>query len=403
MISSELPEVLRVADRILVMREGRLVAEFDHARRLRGDDRRGRDRADEQRRRVSAAVDDDRAGRAARAADARSGSSTSSSGSASSGSSRVLAPARRDHAIIQSRFLSTQELPVRPPEHGRLRAARDRRDDGHPHPERRSLGRLGARALGLPVGQPVRPAPGHPDRRRLPRRARHRRRLRDRQRAPRRRSAACRASSSRSRRSTSSAASTSLIVGGGQVVASSLPNAFLNIPQATIVGDPRPRDRGRGRASPSSPTTCARSARAASCTRSARTPTPRGSPGIPIGAAGLHGVRRSAARSPGSPACSGPPSTARSTRRPAPATSCRSIAAVVVGGVAIFGGSGSVVGAALGALLLNTINSALYVLGISSFWDQAIAGLLLLARDHARPGDQLQLTAALRRRSRLGA
>ncbi|MGH2887586.1 MAG: D-xylose ABC transporter ATP-binding protein, partial [Solirubrobacteraceae bacterium] len=30
MISSELPEVLRVADRILVMREGRLVAELDH-------------------------------------------------------------------------------------------------------------------------------------------------------------------------------------------------------------------------------------------------------------------------------------------------------------------------------------------------------------------------------------
>ena len=52
----------------------------------------------------------------------------------------------------------------------------------------------------------------------------------------------------------------------------------------------------------------------------------------------------------------------------------QTIAAVVVGGVAIFGGSGSVVGAALGALLLNTINSALYVLGISSFWDQAIAG-----------------------------
>jgi rhamnose transport system ATP-binding protein len=30
MISSELPEVLRVADRVLVMREGRLVAEFPH-------------------------------------------------------------------------------------------------------------------------------------------------------------------------------------------------------------------------------------------------------------------------------------------------------------------------------------------------------------------------------------
>ena len=31
MISSELPEVLRVSDRILVMREGRLMAEFGHA------------------------------------------------------------------------------------------------------------------------------------------------------------------------------------------------------------------------------------------------------------------------------------------------------------------------------------------------------------------------------------
>ena len=31
MISSELPEVLAVADRILVMREGRLVAELSHA------------------------------------------------------------------------------------------------------------------------------------------------------------------------------------------------------------------------------------------------------------------------------------------------------------------------------------------------------------------------------------
>ena len=31
MISSELPEVLGVSDRILVMREGALVAEFSHA------------------------------------------------------------------------------------------------------------------------------------------------------------------------------------------------------------------------------------------------------------------------------------------------------------------------------------------------------------------------------------
>ena len=55
------------------------------------------------------------------------------------------------------------------------------------------------------------------------------------------------------------------------------------------------------------------------------------------------------------------------------------IAAVVVGGVAIFGGSGTVVGAALGAVLLNTINQALVASRISAFWNQAIAGALLLA------------------------
>ncbi len=55
------------------------------------------------------------------------------------------------------------------------------------------------------------------------------------------------------------------------------------------------------------------------------------------------------------------------------------VAAVVVGGVAIFGGSGSVIGAALGALLLNLINQALIAANIAQFWDQAIAGALLLA------------------------
>lgn len=55
------------------------------------------------------------------------------------------------------------------------------------------------------------------------------------------------------------------------------------------------------------------------------------------------------------------------------------VAAVVVGGVAIFGGSGTVVGAALGALLLNTINQALVASKVSSFWNQAVAGALLLA------------------------
>ena len=54
------------------------------------------------------------------------------------------------------------------------------------------------------------------------------------------------------------------------------------------------------------------------------------------------------------------------------------VAAVVVGGVAIFGGSGTVVGAALGAILLNTINQALVASRISAFWDEALAGALLI-------------------------
>jgi rhamnose transport system permease protein len=74
------------------------------------------------------------------------------------------------------------------------------------------------------------------------------------------------------------------------------------------------------------------------------------------------------------------------------------IAAVVIGGVAIFGGSGSVVGAAIGALLLNTILAALYVVGVSPFWTQAISGMLILFAITLDRLISLQLTAALRRR-----
>lgn len=79
------------------------------------------------------------------------------------------------------------------------------------------------------------------------------------------------------------------------------------------------------------------------------------------------------------------------------------VSAVVVGGVAIFGGSGSVIGAAFGALLLETINTALYVLGISAFWDQAIAGFLLICAITLDHGITVMLTSALRRRSPRGA
>jgi rhamnose transport system permease protein len=75
------------------------------------------------------------------------------------------------------------------------------------------------------------------------------------------------------------------------------------------------------------------------------------------------------------------------------------IAAAVVGGVAIFGGTGSVYGAALGALLLGTITSSLIVLRVEAFWQQAAIGALLLIAIAFDRFLGLRVEAALRRRS----
>jgi rhamnose transport system permease protein len=45
----------------------------------------------------------------------------------------------------------------------------------------------------------------------------------------------------------------------------------------------------------------------------------------------------------------------------------------------MFGGSGTIVGAALGALFLSLIANALTLLHISQFWLQAIYGAVILA------------------------
>jgi len=54
------------------------------------------------------------------------------------------------------------------------------------------------------------------------------------------------------------------------------------------------------------------------------------------------------------------------------------VGAAVIGGVAIFGGSGTVLGAALGAYLLTTIDRGLPVLGIPDFWQRAVVGVLII-------------------------
>lgn len=56
----------------------------------------------------------------------------------------------------------------------------------------------------------------------------------------------------------------------------------------------------------------------------------------------------------------------------------QAIGAAVIGGVAIVGGSGTVLGAVFGAYLLLTINRALPVLGIPDFWQRAVVGALII-------------------------
>jgi len=67
------------------------------------------------------------------------------------------------------------------------------------------------------------------------------------------------------------------------------------------------------------------------------------------------------------------------------------VAACVIGGVGIGGGVGSVLGAALGVLFIGVVNGALPVIQVSPFWQQAIAGAVILVSVamNARSGQRL--------------
>ena len=69
------------------------------------------------------------------------------------------------------------------------------------------------------------------------------------------------------------------------------------------------------------------------------------------------------------------------------------IAAVVLGGASIFGGSGSVTGTVLGVVLITLVKNSLILLGVPSTWQRFAVGLLLLVGITAQA-----LSARLRRR-----
>jgi rhamnose transport system permease protein len=80
----------------------------------------------------------------------------------------------------------------------------------------------------------------------------------------------------------------------------------------------------------------------------------------------------------------------------APDLQLQTISAAVVGGVSIFGGSGSVYGAAIGSLIFVMLQNGVQLLGLDQFWIPALLGLAILAtvifysrltlRDEARKG-----------------
>src|SRR4030081_2542816 len=68
----------------------------------------------------------------------------------------------------------------------------------------------------------------------------------------------------------------------------------------------------------------------------------------------------------------------RSTAVTRPGWYWYAISPVVVGGVSIFGGSGSVYGAAIGAVIFAVLQNGVQLLGINRFWLQAVVGAAIL-------------------------
>jgi ribose/xylose/arabinose/galactoside ABC-type transport system permease subunit len=56
----------------------------------------------------------------------------------------------------------------------------------------------------------------------------------------------------------------------------------------------------------------------------------------------------------------------------------QAVAAVVIGGTSLFGGSGSVIGTLGGVIIISTIRNGLVLLNVESFWTQVVVGAVIL-------------------------
>ena len=69
------------------------------------------------------------------------------------------------------------------------------------------------------------------------------------------------------------------------------------------------------------------------------------------------------------------------------------ITASVIGGVSILGGTGTVIGSTLAAILFSAIGSAMIFINVSAYWLRAVIGVLILVTvlvDMARRSRELR-------------
>ena len=78
------------------------------------------------------------------------------------------------------------------------------------------------------------------------------------------------------------------------------------------------------------------------------------------------------------------------------------LAAVVIGGVSIWGGTGSVYGAAMGAIVLATINNGLVILGVQEFYRLLLQGAAIVAAVAVDAVVQKRVQSATKRRRTMG-
>jgi ribose/xylose/arabinose/galactoside ABC-type transport system permease subunit len=79
------------------------------------------------------------------------------------------------------------------------------------------------------------------------------------------------------------------------------------------------------------------------------------------------------------------------------------ITAVLLGGTGLAGGTGTVLGAVLGVLVLSTLDNGLLLVGVPSFWQEVATGLLLmiavLLQDFSGHRNRLRTVRAARKRA----